>query len=177
MKASNGIICAAKVFGPAAMVALLGACSQQGYSVIAATATTIGVSAGKDASGTGVETVLGYKRAEFAFVPTNRNGGEDANGSPKGGAKDSAEVLMEIRYGGTDSSSIYQRLAVGEKAVSQPGAAMLFIRNANGDVDPEAAQALSNILKIDTSESFEDGADSEPGENSGGNDGAGDGNR
>jgi len=130
-----------------AAVVSLGACAEQGYSVIAATGTTIGLSVGSAPTGTGVETVLAYKRTEFAFVPTNRNSGEDA-GTNGGGAKDSANVLMELRYGGTGSSSIYQRMAVGNIAVKQPGASLMFARDGEGKIDKETQAALENVLAI-----------------------------
>lgn len=126
---------------------LVSACAEQGYSVIAATGTTIGLSVGSAPSGTGVDTVLGYDRAEFAFVPTNRNSGDDA-GSNGNGAKDSANVLMELRYGGTGSSSIYQRLAVGDVAVTQPGASLMFARDGEGKIDAKTQAALQNVLAI-----------------------------
>ena len=131
------------------IVFLAAACTaKHGFSVVTATGTTIGLSIGKDATGTGVETVLGYKRAEFAYVPTNRDAKEDA-GDTGNGAKDSANVLMELHYGGTGTSTIYQRLAVGDIAVTQGGATALFLRDNTGKLDAEAADALATIENID----------------------------
>lgn len=62
---------------------------------------------------------------------------------------------MEVRYGGIfdtgKSSGIYQRLAVGDIAVHEPGAAARFIKNADGDVDEKAAEAIKSISLIQPS--------------------------
>ncbi|MEM9313086.1 MAG: hypothetical protein AAGA95_00540 [Pseudomonadota bacterium] len=121
-----------------------GCVSNNGIAVLTTTGTTIGLSLGQDASGSGVETVLGYKRAEFAYVPTNRDGGEKA-GNSGDGARDSANVLTELYYGGTKESVIYQRLAVGDIAVARMGAAALFLRDNTGTVDADTAKALQSI--------------------------------
>src|SRR5215813_12918913 len=78
---------------------LQGCTPQQGYSVLAATGTVIGVEIAQNPATQVPEAKLGYNRGELAFVPTNRGAG--ANGtSTNAGAKDAANVLMEIRYGG-----------------------------------------------------------------------------
>lgn len=118
-----------------------------GNSVVTATGTTIGLAVGQAPQGAGVETVLGYKRAEFAYVPTNRK----ESASDGKGARDSANVLMELHYGGTTNSSIYQRLAVGDIAVAQAGATAMFIRNSQGSVDAQATRALNKIKDIEPS--------------------------
>jgi len=59
---------------------------------------------------------------------------------------------MELRYSGifswSESTGIYQRLAVGKEAVSQPGAAAMFLKDSTGKVDEKAAQVLKNVLAI-----------------------------
>ncbi len=138
-------------------------CARTSGSVIASSGTTIGVEISQDQATQTPRAVLGYKRAEFAYVPTNRgtatktttveDGGkkttveEDGLPTAGDGAKDSANVLMELRYGGIfywgAGSGIYQRLAVGEKAVEQPGASLMFTKDDAGKVDKDAAAALS----------------------------------
>jgi hypothetical protein len=130
---------------------LVSGCANQGYSVIASTATTIGVGISQHPSDGSIDATLGYKRAELAFVPTNRNGGEIA-GTNKNGAKDSANVIMELRYTGIFStgadSGIYQRLAVGDIAVTQNGTAVLFAKKTDGSFDAEAARVLNAVKTV-----------------------------
>lgn len=154
------------------MFAIAG-CTTKEHYLIASTGTVIGVELAQNPVNQTPQAKLGYNRAEIAIVPTNRNpcvidetkvskettGNEtkileettkkkDVNcGSFNGnGAADTAEVLMELRYGGIfswgDSNGIYQRLAVGEIAVAQPGASVMFAKKTDGSVDDEAAKAL-----------------------------------
>jgi hypothetical protein len=139
------------VFACLCLAFAVSGCSNQGYSVIAATSTVIGVSLGQQPANGSLEATLGYKRAELAFVPTNRNSGENA-GSTHEGARDSANVIMELKYSGPFSTSaesgIYQRLAVGDIAVQQGGANILFAKGPDGKVDATAAQALASIQAL-----------------------------
>jgi hypothetical protein len=119
---------------------------------VAATATVIGIEVGQTATANSPEAKLGYNRAELAVVPTNRGScpptkeGETpapCTATSGNGAKDTTDVLMELRYGGGmttgGSQNVYQRLAVGTVAVKQPGASVMFAKNANGNVDEKAA--------------------------------------
>jgi hypothetical protein len=141
----------AGVLGLMAVISFSQGCAQQGYSVIASTATVIGVEVSQNPATQTPQAKLGYNRGEFAFVPTNRHAGEAAGNSGRG-AGDTADVIMELRYGGIfdlgPSSGIYQRLAVGETAVRQDGAALLFSKNATGQIDPAAASALEAVKRI-----------------------------
>jgi len=47
-----------------------------------------------------------------------------------------------------NQGGIYQRLAVGKTAVSQPGAAFMFAKNANGKMEPETATAVKDALTV-----------------------------
>jgi hypothetical protein len=94
---------------------------------------------------------LGYNRAELALVPSNRASGKEGDVSTGNGAADTTDVMMELHYGSIfslSSSSIYQRLAVGKNAVSQPGASLMFAKGKNGELDPEVAKALSKTVQI-----------------------------
>lgn len=130
--------------GAAALAALSG-CAEQGYAVIATTATNIGLEISQHPATNAPQFKLGYNRAEYALVPSNRPSNErtPADGRPAGAAE-TADALMELRYGGGAGTqidtSIYQRLAVGETAVRQPGATLLFARRPDGDVSAGAAQ-------------------------------------
>ncbi|PPD44527.1 MAG: hypothetical protein CTY16_11700 [Methylobacter sp.] len=152
MDKQNQFTTAFRLAGLAAMALLPTGCAERSYSVLASTGTVIGVEVSQNPATQMPQGKLGYNRAELAFVPTNRNGGKDSTGSVGNGAGDTANVLMELRYGGIfdlgESSGIYQRLAVGDIAVQQEGAAVMFAKNADGTADPEAVQALTAIKSI-----------------------------
>jgi hypothetical protein len=139
-----------------ALVSLcLAACAQQGYTVIAASNTTIGVGISQSPTNGSVDATLGYKRQEIAFVPTNRLTRDDqtgAGGEHAQGAKDTGNVIMEIRHSGIfsmgENSGIYQRLAVGDVAVREPGASMLFAKGHDGALDAQTKQAIVNLASV-----------------------------
>ena len=134
-----------------AMIVLSGSlmgCTAKRDAVLAATGTNIGVEISEHPATQMPQAKLGYNRAEFAFVPTSAGSKSDGGGS----ASDTADVVMELHYPGIfdfgPTSGIYQRLAVGKTAVTQPGAALLFARNMAGEVTDEASAALQAISKI-----------------------------
>lgn len=138
-----------------ALVLMTTGCAELGgdHYVVAASATKIGVNMGTDPTTQSTEFLLGYKRGELAVVPTNRarcvkkdDGTLDCQGEQGNGANETAEVLMELNYGGQEGSGVYQRLAVGPKAVSQGGAAVMFARDSKGDTSAEAAQAIQAAM-------------------------------
>lgn len=128
---------------------LVQGCAKSSHSVIAATETTIGVNISQNPATQNPQAKLGYNRAEMAIVPTNRSRGDDA-GNTNDGAKDVADVIMELRYGGIfdvgATSGIYQRLAVGANAVKEPGAAFMFSKDAAGNFTSETTNALSQAI-------------------------------
>lgn len=146
-----------------AFVFVLGGCSGTSSSVIATTGTTIGVELSADAASQTPTAVLGYRRAEFAYVPTNRSSATKSSTTEEGGtttitedggtpstgegARDTANVLMELRFKGIfargPGGGIYQRLAVGDIAVQQPGATLMFARGDDGVVDPKVAEYVA----------------------------------
>ncbi len=138
-------------------------CSTAPSSVMVTSSTIIGVDISQDPATQAPSATLGYKRAEFAYVPTNKgtsgktttttsSGGDTAVVTSDGqahtgsGAKDSANALMELRYSGIFStgsdSGIYQRVAVGDIAGQQTGASVLLAKNASGKVDENAAKYM-----------------------------------
>jgi len=137
-----------------ALIFVSGCSTNQEYYVIAATGTVIGVEVSQNPATQTPQAKLGYNRGELAIVPSNRppclvDGSKTPPvqcGALHQGAKDVPDVLMELRYGGIfdtgPSSGIYQRLAVGTTAVQQDGAALMFARNASGDVDASIVAAL-----------------------------------
>jgi len=129
----------------------LAGCASQSASVIAATSTNLGVEIGQQSASSGPSVTLGYKRAELAIVPTNRSR-DAAAGTTKDGARDTANVIMELNYTGTEGNNatggVYQRLAVGDIAVTQGGATVMFAKNNKGDITEAQAAALKNISAI-----------------------------
>jgi hypothetical protein len=110
---------------------LLNGCTNL-HSVITTTQTGVGVSVSENPSTGLYEARLGYFRNEFAFVPGNTN--------HPGTVPD---VLLEIRMENMlKGGLVYQRLAVGKNAVMQPGAALLFSKNADGSIDPKTAASI-----------------------------------
>ncbi len=150
------------------MFVLLGVLSGCGrnvkeHHVLAITSTVIGAETSLDPATNQPQTSFGYNRRELALVPTNRVYCKNKKGEimadncepvpeGSGGAKDSADVLMEIYYNPKDSSGIYQRLAVGEKAVKQPGAWLMFTKDPEGTVNDNSVRALSKMAKLQTAE-------------------------
>jgi|GEM_PF-2521383 len=141
------------------MAVVLSGCTHTDHMVLSSTGTVIGVDISQDPATQSPHAKLGYNRGELAIVPTNRPpcvkdknppGFQCAQGDWKGGAKDTTDVLMELRYGGIfdtgGSSGIYQRLAVGNTAVRQPGAAFMFAKDENGTLDAVAAIVVASTL-------------------------------
>lgn len=128
-------------------VALQG-CESNRHMVLAATGTNIGVEISQNPATQSPQAKLGYQRMELAIVPTNRSSLDTAStgNSLQNGAKDLADVVMEIRYGGIfdmgPSSGIYQRLAVGRTAVTQPGASFMFAKDSDGKLDSATVSAV-----------------------------------
>lgn len=108
-------------------------CTTQGRWIVA-TGTLIGVEIAQNPSSQMYQAKLGYQRAELALLPTNNT----------------ANVIMELRYGSIFSlseASIYQRLAVGDIAVAQPGASLMFAKSVSGQLDPVTAMAITRNVK------------------------------
>lgn len=105
----------------------------RGY-VVTGTGTVIGVQVAENPATQLYEAKLGYARAEVALVPTN-----------------GVTVLMELRYSGIFSfgsdGGIYQRLAVGDAAVRQPGASFMFAKDVKGNLSTNVAAAISHKLE------------------------------
>ena len=123
------------------VIALLGmlavtGCSSLKNSVMVSTGTFLGVQVAENPTTQLYEAKLGYGRAEFAYVPGNTN---DPSSVP--------DVMMEIRMENMFKGGfIYQRLAVGRNAVSQPGASLMFAKDASGTLNSNAVSAISQKI-------------------------------
>ena len=127
-----------------ALGALVTGCATS-HSVIVSTGTVLGVAVAENPSTGMYEARFGYARTEFAHVPSNRarHTNEVSIGQ---GAKDTANVLMEVRMENLFKGGlVYQRLAVGDSAVTQPGATLLFSKSPNGTTDTAALAAVQSI--------------------------------
>jgi hypothetical protein len=108
---------------------LLTGCSAINHNyVVSGTGTILGLQIAENPATQLYEAKFGYARAEMALVPTN-----------------GPAVIMELRYSGIFSRSggIYQRLAVGDAAVKQPGAAFMFAKDANGNLSSNVVEAIT----------------------------------
>lgn len=125
---------------------VLSGCETMPRSVVAATGTNIGLEVSQNPATQVPQMKLGYNRAEVAFVSETEYDGDVAN------------VLMELRYGGKSEAhpGIYQRLAVGKTAVRMPGAAALFIKNAQGDLDRESIEGLKAAVTAFDPDKFDE---------------------
>jgi len=141
------LICNAAIFSTASSLALYFQGCAGRHAVLAVTGTVIGVEISQNPQTQMYQAKLGYNRGEVAVVPSNRSA-EKEPGSQGNGAVDTPEVVMELKYSGIFSTSggIYQRLAVGRTAVSQPGAAFMFAKDDTGNLDESKARAISLAL-------------------------------
>jgi hypothetical protein len=129
---------------------LLAGCAHGKHNVVAATGTSIGLEIAQNPSSQMYQAKLGYHRAELAIVPSNRSSSGTNDPSFGGGAADTTDVVMELNYANIFSlsqSGIYQRLAVGKTAVSQPGAAFMFAKGKDGNLDPKIADSVSKAVQ------------------------------
>lgn len=111
-----------------ALVLLTGCGTIQNSYVVSGTSTILGLQVAENPATQLYEAKFGYARAEVALVPTN-----------------GPAVIMELRYSGIFSRSggIYQRLAVGNAAVMQPGASLMFAKDADGNLSSNTVQAIT----------------------------------
>jgi hypothetical protein len=107
-------------------------------NVIVATGTVLGFDISESPQTGLYHAKFGYARTEFALVPST-------NGY-------TPDVLMELRFHGmlSKEGGLYQRVAVGTTAVSQPGAAVMFLKNSSGQLDTNAVAALKAFSSVPT---------------------------
>jgi len=103
-------------------------------SVIVATGTLLGVKVAQNPATQLYQAELGFSRAEFGYIPLN-------------GTNRSANVMMELKYNNLfTGGGLYQRLAVGDIAVGQPGASMLFAKDSSGNLSLTNLNAVMPLL-------------------------------
>jgi hypothetical protein len=133
------------------MIAMSGCWS--GTSIITHTGTVLGVELDYKAESSLPFGRVGYVRDELAIVPTNKTReGEDGTATIGGGAKDCPNVLIEFSMANIfnifTTHLIYQRIAIGDIAVTQPGAVAMLVKDADGNIDPEVLRIALAIAKI-----------------------------
>ena len=124
------------IIGAGSLVVLSGC--ENLHSVVTTTQTGLGVSVSENPSTQLYEARLGYFRNEFAFVPgdTNRPGTVP-------------DVLLEIRLENIFKGGlVYQRLAVGRNAVTQPGAALMFAKDPKGNISTNVLGIINRAKEI-----------------------------
>lgn len=133
------------------IVLLLGGCGTTPDAIVTSTGTVIGIEGSQSPTNSSPAATIGYKRAEFAYVPIKlrectKEGGEESCDER---AFETPNVLMELYFKTLLQSQLYQRLAIGEKAVAQDGAAIIFAKNADGTISTQAvAIAASNDANL-----------------------------
>jgi hypothetical protein len=104
-------------------------------SVIVATGTLLGIKVAQNPATQLYQAELGFSRAEFGYIPLN-------------GTNRSANVMMELKYSNLfTGGGLYQRLAVGDIAVGQPGASLLFAKDSSGNLSLTNLNNIPLLLK------------------------------
>lgn len=107
------------------------------HSVLVTTQTVLGAQVAQNPTSQAYEAKFGYARNEFAIVPGGTN---DPTAVP--------DVVTELRVENIlKGGLIYQRLAVGKTAVAQPGAAFLFAKGTDGQLDSTTAAAVERSVR------------------------------
>lgn len=131
------------------IMALTSGCASQ-TCVVVANQTGIGLVAEYNQQIQSPTGKLGYINSVIGIVPTNRVADDNPESGIGGGAKDSSNVLFETSFSNFFSfwrdNLIYQRVAVGDIAVTQPGAVAMLSKDSTGKLpDADVMNALNGI--------------------------------
>jgi hypothetical protein len=149
-----------------ALGALAGCQTGARTAIVASTGTVLGIEASQSPVSSSPQATIGFKRAEFTYVPVT----PIAPAEPKEVCGTTGEgaamcinvpnveyaapnVLTELYYETVLSNRLYQRMAVGDIAVKQGGAALIFAKGPDGELDAAATDALKAALSL-TSTSY-----------------------
>ena len=123
-------------------------CSTPQSCIVATNNTGIGIVVSYNPQSQMPDGKLGYVNSAFTIVPTNRAWSKDVPASGDG-ANDTGNVLLETSFTNWfcfwKSQNIYQRVAVGNIAVVQPGAVALMAKNNDGTINVDAVKALAGM--------------------------------
>jgi hypothetical protein len=118
------------LFALAAALLLTGCASDR--CIVTTAQSVLGVSVSENPATQLYEVRFGLVLSQIAFVPGNTN---DPSSFP--------DVIQEFKVNNIFTGGmVYQRLAVGKNAVQQPGASLMFAKDANGAVSPGTVQQL-----------------------------------
>jgi hypothetical protein len=123
-------------------------CSTPQSCILVENTTGIGLVVKENPKTQMYEFWMSYINSVFGLVPTNRGWNKDVPAYGDG-AKDTGNVIFETNFSNWfcfwNSQGIYQRVAIGDDAVKQPGAVAMFARNSSGNISNETIQALTNL--------------------------------
>ncbi len=121
---------------------LVSSCQTAPDAIVTVTGTVIGIEGSQSPASSSPSATIGYKRAEYAYVPIRiRNcAPEETNCTVT--TFETPNVLTELYFKSLLQTQLYQRLAIGETAVGQGGAAIIFARGPDGKVDENAVEVL-----------------------------------
>lgn len=95
---------------------------------------------------------LGYIRNELVLAPTNRAAKGYPETGREEGAPDVPNIIVEFNFANFftfwGDSGIYQRIAIGDEAVTQPGAAVMFAKDPAGKLDDKAVEAITALSGV-----------------------------
>ena len=113
-------------------------CAAQHPAIIVTTSTGLGVTIAENPATQLYEGKIGFVRNEFGYIPINPTN-----------ANQVANVMMELRYNNLFAGGgIYQRLAVGDIAVAQPGASLMFAKDSTGNLSLTNLNSIKPLLMI-----------------------------
>lgn len=102
-------------------------------AIIVTTETVLGVEVAQNPASQLYQARLGFARAEFGYIPLT--------------STNVPNVMMELKYSNLFSGGgIYQRLCVGDIAVAQPGATMLFFKDSSGNIPTNTLNTVIPLL-------------------------------
>lgn len=116
--------------------ALLAGCAAPN-SIVTTAQSVLGISVSENPATQLYEARAGIVLSQIAFVPVNTN----APGFVP-------SVIQEFRVNNLFAGGmVYQRLAVGTDAVTQPGASLMFAKDASGNLSTNALQSVISHLE------------------------------
>jgi hypothetical protein len=122
---------------PFIVLGLLTLCGCKAPNSIVTTAQSVlGISVSENPATQLYEARAGIVVSQVAFVPCNTNSGYVP------------DVILEFRVNNLFTGGlVYQRLAIGSSAVGQPGAALMFARDAKGVLNTNAVEGIIQRLQ------------------------------
>lgn len=119
--------------------ALLAGCASPN-SIVTTAQSVLGISVSENPATQLYEARAGIVLSQIAFVPCSTN----SNGTLM-----VPDVIQEFRVNNLFAGGlVYQRLAVGANAVNQPGASVMFAKDASGKLSTNAFESVISRFQI-----------------------------